>query len=103
MSGARLVTIAMEYSTSSAQRSLFTVIHTTQHSRKTSITFDSWRIDSCMEYAISGMPTFSSKFERFAAAQVTVASLPITLQQTCITASLITGFTFPGMIDDPGC
>jgi len=29
--------------------------------------------------------------------------VPITSVLTIITASQITGFTFPGMIDDPGC
>ena len=29
--------------------------------------------------------------------------MPITWAATCITISAITGLTFPGMIDDPGC
>ena len=33
---------------------------------------------------------------------VTVASLPMTRQATCITDSQTTGLTLPGMIDDPG-
>ena len=31
------------------------------------------------------------------------ASLPITCAPTCVTTSGITGFTLPGMIDEPGC
>ena len=46
--------------------------------------------------------TLSSKFP-FAAHQVTVASLPMTRAQTCITLSQMTGFTLPGMIELPGC
>ena len=34
---------------------------------------------------------------------VTVRSLPITRKQTWFTTSGITGFTLPGMMDDPGC
>jgi len=33
---------------------------------------------------------------------VTVASLPMTLAQTCIRLSHITGFTLPGMMELPG-
>jgi hypothetical protein len=46
--------------------------------------------------------TFSSKFP-FAPAQVMVASLPITCAHTVITDSHMTRFTFPGMIELPGC
>ena len=34
---------------------------------------------------------------------VTAASLPITWAATCVTASGMTGLTFPGMIELPGC
>jgi hypothetical protein len=37
------------------------------------------------------------------AAIVTVMSPPITSKQTWFTTSGITGFTLPGMIDEPGC
>ena len=37
------------------------------------------------------------------AATVTVKSLPITRNAIRLTSSGITGFTLPGMIDDPGC
>ncbi|MFO0768318.1 MAG: hypothetical protein U0231_16385 [Nitrospiraceae bacterium] len=33
----------------------------------------------------------------------TVTSLPITWAQTMVTDSAITGFTLPGMMEDPGC
>ena len=32
-----------------------------------------------------------------------VVSLPTTRAVTIVRLSMITGFTFPGMIDDPGC
>ena len=103
MIGARLVTIAIEYSTSSAQRSLFAWMPSTQRVRKTSATLASRRQLSRTACAMTGMPTFSSNWLSCAPAHVTVASLPITRAQTCITDSHITGFTLPGMIELPGC
>ena len=49
-----------------------------------------------------GSITFSSSCPA-SAAIVTVKSLPITLNATWLTTSGITGFTLPGMIDEPGC
>src|SRR6266498_2881709 len=37
------------------------------------------------------------------APHATEVSLPITWKQTWFTISAIAGFTFPGMIDEPGC
>jgi hypothetical protein len=67
-----------------------------------STTFASNRMDSKMSCAITGIITFSSKFP-FAPAQVIVTSLPITCAHTIMSDSAITGFTFPGMIELPGC
>ena len=36
-------------------------------------------------------------------ATVIATSFPMTVTPTCMTASGMTGFTFPGMIEDPGC
>ena len=52
-------------------------------------------------WAIIGIITLSSRFP-FAPPQVMAASLPTTWEATCITISGITGFTFPGMIEEPG-
>ena len=57
---------------------------------------------SKMQAAITGSNTFSCNCPP-SAAIVTVRSLPITRKQTMFTTSGITGFTLPGMIDDPGC
>ena len=51
---------------------------------------------------ITGIATLSSKLPE-APAHATVASLPITRAHTMSTASGTTGFTLPGMIDEPGC
>ena len=53
-------------------------------------------------WAITGSIVLSSKFP-FADENVIVVSFPITWADTCIIISGITGFTFPGIIDDPGC
>ena len=60
------------------------------------------RMDSSRLCATTGSITFSSKFPD-APPIVIVASLPITCAQTIAIDSSATGFTFPGMIDDPGC
>ncbi len=59
------------------------------------------RRDSRVPSAMTGIWTLSSNAPD-APAQATVASLPTTRAQTMRTASGITGFTLPGMIDDPG-
>ena len=51
---------------------------------------------------MTGMATFSSK-DPDAPAHAMVASLPMTRAQTMSVASGTTGFTLPGMIDEPGC
>ena len=52
--------------------------------------------------ASSGIITFSSKFPCIPPTAIAV-SLPITWAQIWTTASGITGFTLPGMIDEPFC
>ena len=52
--------------------------------------------------AITGIITFSSKFPA-APPNATAASFPITCVHTWQTASQMTGFTLPGMIEEPGC
>ena len=66
------------------------------------LTEASKRIDSSRLRAITGSITFSSKLPS-EPANATAASLPITWATTWWTASGTTGFTFPGMIDEPGC
>ena len=51
---------------------------------------------------ITGIITFSSKFPA-APPNATAASFPITCVHTWQTASQMTGFTLPGMIEEPGC
>ena len=60
------------------------------------------RIDSSRLRAISGTNTLSSKLP-CEPANAIAASLPITCAPTWVTTSAITGFTLPGMIDEPGC
>ena len=57
---------------------------------------------SKMQAAITGSNTFNCSCPPSAAID-TVRSLPITRKQTMLTTSGITGFTLPGMIDEPGC
>ena len=59
-------------------------------------------MDSSRLRAITGSITFSSK-SPCEPANATAASLPYTCAHTCRTASQTTGFTLPGMIDEPGC
>ena len=51
---------------------------------------------------MTGIATLSSNAPE-APAHAIVASLPMTLAHTMRTASGMTGFTLPGMMDDPGC
>ena len=53
-------------------------------------------------YAISGSNTLSCSCPA-SAAIVTVTSPPMTSKHTWFTTSGMTGFTLPGMIDEPGC
>jgi len=49
-----------------------------------------------------GIITLSSSCPAWVAMAM-VWSLPITWKQTMLSISAITGFTFPGMMDEPGC
>ena len=69
----------------------------------------SWReaaastwIDCSRFSAITGSITLSWKLPDWPAI-VIVVSLPMTCAHTIVVASAITGFTLPGMIDEPGC
>ena len=59
-------------------------------------------MDSSRLRAITGMNTLSSKLP-CDPQKAMAASLPITWAPTWVTASHRTGFTLPGMIDEPGC
>src|SRR3569832_2943541 len=59
-------------------------------------------IDSSTADAMTGVMAFSSK-EPPAPLQATVASRPTTSAQTITTISGITGFTLPGISEQPGC
>ena len=74
----------------------------TQRSASSRETFASSRIDSSTLRAIIGIITLSSN-DPCAPPNATAASLPITWAATMHTASGITGFTLPGMIEEPGC
>src|SRR3954451_10739442 len=77
-------------------------IPTTHLSAKVRDTDASNRIDSSRLRAMTGSMTLSSRLPA-APPNATAASLPTTCATTWHTASAITGLTFPGMIDDPGC
>ena len=53
-------------------------------------------------YAITGSKTLSCSWPA-SAAIVTVTSPPMMSKHTWFTTSGMTGFTLPGMIDEPGC
>ena len=59
------------------------------------------RIDSSRLRAMTGSITLSSRFPA-EPPKATAASLPTTWAHTWQTASAATGFTLPGMIDEPG-
>ena len=50
---------------------------------------------------MTGSITFSSNWPA-SAAKLTVVSLPITLKQTWLVTSGMTGLTLPGMMEEPG-
>ncbi len=96
------VTIDGEDSASSRQRSSSATIPSTVRSASRREMLASRRIDSSRLRAITGSMTLSSKLPA-APAKAMAASLPMTCAQTMWVASGMTGFTLPGMIDDPGC
>src|SRR4051795_9312042 len=82
--------------------STLAVMPSTHFSAKARLTDASSRIDSSRLRAMTGSMTLSSKLPA-APPKATAASLPTTCDTTWHTASGSTGFTLPGMIDDPGC
>src|SRR3989442_13125931 len=101
MIGFSRVTIAVLISAFLRRTASFAVIPLTHLWAKTRATFARISMDCWRSYAITGIIVHRSRFEwEFATA--IVASFPITCSATIITASQITGFTFPGMIDEPG-
>src|SRR5512138_827582 len=82
-------------------RSAFAVIPSTQKVRNTRNAFVMTLIDWSRLNASTGSMTFSSNWPASEARQ-TVVSFPITWNATWFTTSAITGFTLPGMIDEPG-
>src|SRR5690625_5216637 len=60
------------------------------------------RMDSSRLEAMTGIPTLSSKAPLVEDNEI-VVSLPIACAQTMETASTMTGLTFPGIIEEPGC
>src|SRR5271155_4266266 len=83
-------------------RSTSATIPDTHLSASVRLTEDSRRIDSRRLLPITGMMTLISKLPA-APPNATAASFPTTWATTWHTASGTTGFTFPGMIDEPGC
>ena len=91
----------MELYTISRQRSASTSIPSRQWVRRVSKARASMSMLWKTLKTITGSMTFSSSCPA-SAARVTDRSLPITWKATWFTTSGITGFTFPGMMLDPG-
>src|SRR3972149_5478176 len=101
MIGFRRVTIAVLISAFLRSTASFAVrpsMHRCANSRATfaRISMDCWRL-----WDITGIIVLRSRFE-WVFARDTVMSFPTTWAPPCITASGMTGFTFPGMIEAPG-
>ena len=58
---------------------------------------------SSVVWPMTGIMMLSWNCPPAAPLSVMQPSLPMTRAQTCIMLSHITGFTFPGMIELPGC
>ncbi len=89
-------------STYAFMRSAFAVMPSTQKVRNTRNAFVMMLIDWSRLNASTGSMTLSSNWPASEARQ-TVVSFPITWKATWLITSAITGFTLPGMIDEPGC
>jgi len=96
----RYVTIPIESSTWRRHTSTFAVMPATHLVRSATHALPSRRSDSNIACASTGSMTLSWSWPASAAC-VIVTSLPMTLKQTWLTTSGITGFTLAGMIDDP--
>ncbi len=101
MTGARAVASINPCSTSAGPRSV-AVIPDTQRSATFLAAAASSPIDSSIAAAATGIITLSSS--RLPVWQnAIVASLPTTRATTICRLSMMTGFTLPGMMLDPGC
>ena len=96
------VTATSECSNSSRQRSSSASMPSIHRSRNTFMPRSSMRMDWRMLKTITGSMALSCSWPA-SAARVTVRSLPITWKAIWLITSGITGLTFPGMIDEPGC
>ena len=83
-------------------RSALAVMPSMQCGRRLSTARSMVPIDVKRANEITGSITFSCSCPA-EAASVTVRSSPITRNPVWLTTSGMTGFTLPGMIDDPGC
>ena len=101
MTGDSAVTSISDRSTSEAMRSRFSDAPSTQKTRNV-LHAPASSVAECRKLAmITGRMVFSSRFPD-EAANPTTASLPSTCAHTISMASHWVGFTFPGMIEDPG-
>ena len=100
MYGLRAVAAANVPSACLLRPSKFGVMPSTHFSLNTLTVLVSSEIDCSRLRAINGMRTFNSKLP-CVPPMVMAVSLPITWAPTCMTTSGITGFTLPGMIDEP--
>ena len=102
MRGFRIVAIAGLDSAYRCSTSMFALIPSMHLWAKTRATFASssmfWESRWDMTVIIVQRSRFECVF-----ATVIATSFPMTVTPTCMTASGMTGFTFPGMIEDPGC
>ena len=96
------VTMPMEFRTISRQCSSLAVMPTMHFSRRVRRALVSRVSDSNMAWARPGSMTLSWSWPASAAIS-TVTSLPMTVKQTWLTTSGITGLTLAGMIEDPAC
>ena len=91
-----------ELSTMSRVRSALAVMPSTQFTRRLLTARSIVAIEANSAKVITGSMTLSCSCPA-EAASVTVRSRPITRKPVWFTTSGITGFTLPGMIEEPGC
>src|ERR671935_698984 len=101
MIGFRIVAIAGLDSAYRWRTSMFALMPSTHLCAKTRATFDKSSMFWESLWDMTGIIVDRSRFE-CVSATVIATSLPITVTPTCMTASGMTGFTLPGMIEEPG-
>mmetsp|Transcript_121209 Transcript_121209/g.354293 ORF Transcript_121209/g.354293 Transcript_121209/m.354293 type:complete len:207 (+) Transcript_121209:767-1387(+) len=101
MCGSRAVTMPILLCTISLQCSSFAVMPCTHFSRKTFRPLVNTRTEVKSLYMTIGSMTLSSSCPA-SAPKATVKSLPSASKQHMFMTSGMTGFTFPGMIEEPG-